>query len=165
MKLKHLFLGVLFSSVLVSCENSPMRVSANDIPQWCNDIEKTGIFASLAPELLTGEKLLACGSGAENEISSSRVKATIDAKQQILDQLLGRLIRKYSEARLVDNYRDYLSHSSFGYDIVEQKVFDIEGGYQTFILIETKMDDLKGTRKALLKPRFSATQEKLVSDK
>jgi hypothetical protein len=165
MKFNRLLLAATSSLLLVSCGSNPIRVSASDIPSWCNDIEATGIFSNLTPEIITGEKLLACGSGSANEISSARDKATIDAKNQILDQLIGRLIKKYSEDRLVDNYRDRLSYSSFGYDIIEQEVFDIEGGYQTFILIETMMDDLKGTQQALLKSRFQKTSEELVSDK
>ena len=55
----------------------------------------------------------------------------------------------------------FRSFSAFGYDIVEQKVFDIEMGYQTFILIETPMEDLKGTQNALLKKESA----ELVSDK
>ncbi len=163
MKFSHLLLGLALSTTLISCGSNPIRVSADDIPSWCNDIEKTGIFSNLTPEIITGEKLLSCGSGTGNEISLSRERATIDAKKQVLDQLVGRLTKKYPEDRLVSNYKDHLSYSSFGYDIVEQEVFDIEGGYQTFILIETMMDDLKGTQKALLKPRFKKTNEKLVS--
>jgi hypothetical protein len=163
MKFIYLTLGVLISATLVSCGSIPIRVSADDIPSWCNDVEETGIFVT--PEVLTGERLLACGSATGNNISSSREQATIDAKKQILDQLIGRLTTKYSENRLVDDYKDHLSYSSFGYEIVEQKVFDIESGYQTFILIESMMDDLKGTSNALLKPRFNKTNEGLVSDK
>ena len=165
MKFIYLSLGVLFSATLVSCGSNPIRVSADDIPAWCINVEENGIFINIVPEVLTGEKLLACGSATGNKISSSREQATIDAKKQILDQLIGRLTTKYSRDRLVGDYKDHLSYSSFGYDIVEQEVFDIEGGYQTFILIESMMDDLKGTSNALLKPRFNKTNEGLVSDK
>jgi len=165
MKFIYLSLGVLFSATLVSCGSNPIRVSADDIPAWCNDVEETGIFTNIAPEVLTGEKLLACGSATGNKISSSREQATIDAKKQILDQLIGRLTTKYSRDRLVGDYKDHLSYSSFGYDVVEQKVFNIESGYQTFILIVTKIKDLKGTQDALLKPRFEQSNKDLVSDK
>ncbi len=161
MKLINLSLAILASATLASCGSNPVRVSADDIPSWCNNVEKTGIFVTA----ITGKRLLACGSATGNSISDSREEATIDAKKQILDQLIGRLVTKYSKDRLVANYRDYLSYSSFGYDIVEQEVFDIESGYQTFILVETMMDDLKGTSKALLKPRFTRSNENLVSDK
>jgi len=164
-KFNYLLLGSILSMTLVSCGSNPIRVSADDIPSWCSDIEKSGFFSKLTPEIITGEKLLACGSGTGNNISSSREKATIDAKKQVLDQLIGRLIKKYSEGRLISNYKEHLGYSSFGYEIVEQEILDIEGGYQTFILIETMMDDLKGTQKALLKSRFKATSEKLVSEK
>ncbi len=165
MSFNRLLLVVVSSLLLASCGTTPIRISADDIPGWCNDIEETGIFSNITPEIITGEKLLSCGTGSANEISLAREKATIDAKKQILDQLIGRLTKKYSEDRLVENYRDHLSYSSFGYDIIEQEVFDIEGGYQTFILIETMMDDLKGTQKALLKPRFQKSNERLVNDK
>jgi hypothetical protein len=161
MKFINLSIAVLAASTLASCGSNPVRISADDIPSWCNDVEQTGMFASA----FTGKRLLACGSSTGNSISDSREEATIDAKKQILDQLIGRLVTKYSKERLVDNYKDFLSYSSFGYDIVEQEVFDVESGYQTFILISTEMDDLKGTSKALLKPRFKRSNENLVSDK
>jgi hypothetical protein len=168
MKLRTVALLCLASIILSACGSNPTRISANAIPSWCNDIEKTGVLSKLTPQIVekavSGEKFLACGSGTGNAVSSSRDSAVIDAKKQILDQLIGRLITKYNKNRLVDDHKDLLSYSSFGYDIIEQKVFDIEGGYQTFILIETSMDDLKGTKDALLKERFD-DPEGLVSEK
>jgi hypothetical protein len=160
LKNKLVFVG-LVSIFLISCGSNPVRISSDDIPSWCNEVEKTGLLSKLTPEAITGEKLLACGTGTASAISNARQNAIVDAKKQILDQLIGRLVSKYSKERLVDNYRDYISYSAFGYDIVEQKVFDIEMGYQTFILIETPMDDLKGTQNALLKKESA----ELVSDK
>jgi len=160
LKNKLVFVG-LVSIFLISCGSNPVRISSDEIPSWCNKVEKTGLFSKLTPEVIAGEKLLACGTGTAGSISNARHNAIVDAKKQILDQLIGRLVSKYSKERLVDNYRNYISHSAFGYDIVEQEVFDIQMGYQTFILIETAMEDLKGTQKALMKKDSS----ELVSDK
>jgi hypothetical protein len=168
MKSIYLLSSLLLAFFLTSCESNPDHggVSADDIPEWCVDIEKSGIISSVitpVSDVITGEKFLACGSGDGNTISSSREQAIVDAKKQILDQLIGRMVSKYPKSQLVDGYKSRLNYSSFGYEIVEQEIFDIQSGYQTFILIETKISDLEATKNALLKPRFK-NPDSLISD-